>query len=332
MRVNPMLAGTGTTNVSEVYLHPDGSVQFMDRRVSRPITFAHVADTHLYPPPENRDDINHAYRATSCNKDLKSLVTPYARLEQLITRMMDDIAACEVDFVSFSGDILECYHPESARMLVDLCAERGLTAYFQMGNHDWDTEWPVDDRPHGLGRLPSQQYDLGMRNGRAEKVMCGDWGMPGLYYSFESKGVRFVCLDTIHRSRTPTMEGKISSFYGETQANWLIEQLAYDGPIVVFQHVPFNPMTADYRPEPWPKFVYGCVANDEETLRVRAAIENCPNVLGVFVAHKHFRSEDPLGNTRQFMIGLACEGDWRLVKIADTPLPEDSEASGEPAA
>lgn len=310
-------------------LYPDGSVQFVDARVTQPLAFAQVADTHLYPPPTDRNDINEEYRATSCSGVLKALNTPYALLEQYLGRMLDDMKTCGVDFVSFSGDILDCYHPESARLLVELCAERGLPAYFQMGNHDWDTEWPTGDGSSCLDRLVTQQYDLALRAERASKLMTQDWGMPGLDYSFECKGVRFVNLDTIHRSRTPTWEGKISSSYDEAQADWLIKQLAYEGPIIIFQHVPFNPVTSEYRPEPWVNLAFGCVGDDDQSRRVRAAVENCPNLLGVFVGHKHFCSEDPLGHTWQFMIGLTSGGHWRLVKIANTPPPESLEGPGE---
>lgn len=309
-------------------LYPDGSVHFVDRRVTMPVTLAQVADTHLYPPPADRNDINREYRATSCNGSLKALNTPYAELERHLARMVDDIKACGADFVSFSGDILDCYHPESAGMLVALCAERELPAYFQMGNHDWDTEWPTDDGSSSPNRLPAQQYDIELRTHRAEKLMTEDWGMPALYYSFEWQGVRFVSLDTIHRSGTRTWEGKISSSYDEAQADWLIQQLAYDGPIVIFQHVPFNPVTAEYRPEQWVELRGGCVGDDEHSQRVRAAVESCPNLLGVFVGHKHFCSEDPLGHTWQFMTGLASDGHWRLVKIANTPPAEHLEGPG----
>ena len=310
--------------MSQFRLYPDGSVQFSDPRVTEPVTFAHLADTHLYPPPDDRNDVNHAYRATSCNQGLKSLDMPYTCLERYLARMLDDTKACGADFVSLGGDILDCYHPETARMLGELCAERGLPAYYQMGNHDWDTEWPPGGSSSDLSRLPAQKYDLELRNERATKLMTEDWGMPGLYYSFECKGVRFVCLDTIHRSHTKTWQGKINSFYGEDQADWLVEQLGRGGPTVIFQHVPFNPTTAEYEREPWASWTWGCVSNDSDSLRVRTAIESCPDVLGVFVGHKHFCSEDPLGPTHQFMTGLACEGDWRLVKIASTPSPESS--------
>ena len=63
--------------------------------------------------------------------------------------------------------------------------------------------------------------------------------------------------------------------------------------------------------------------------RVRAAVESCPNLLGIFVGHKHFCSEDPLGATWQFMIGLASDGHWRIVKIANTPPAEHLEGPGE---
>ena len=302
-------------NKRQPQISADGAVRITDSRVTAPISFTQLADVHLYPPPEDRSQTNEVYRAISCNGGLPPLVTPFNALVAQIAGMLDEVTARGDDFVAWSGDILDTYHPETAALVVNLCRERGLACYFQIGNHDWDYGWPPGDMST---RLPATKFDVALRNKQAHKMMTEDWGMPGLYYSFERSGVRFISADTLHRTLTDPSVGPINpaSTYDETQADWIIDQLRWDGPMVLFQHVPFNPTTPDYQVEPWKNFIYGCVLEEDPiSRRVAEAVKTCPNLLGVFVGHKHRRAEDPLGATWQFMVGLAAEGQSRRVLI-----------------
>jgi len=317
LNVNSISKKAGT---SQFWLSADGSVQFMDAQVTNSVAFAHITDLHWPPPPINWDEVNRKYRATSCNGSLRGLQTPFQQLQRELAGMLDKIQARGADFVLFGGDNMDCYHPQTARLMVTLCRERGLSAYFVMGNHDWDEEYPrgdVKDCPH---RLVAQKYDRELRNSRARKLMTEDWQMSGLYYSFECKGIRFIILDTLHITLTEAVDD-IASFYDEEQADWLIKQLEWDGPIIVAQHVPFSPVTPTYQPEAWMD-LRGTVCEDDQGQRVRSALASCPNLLGIFVGHKHFRAEDPLGNTCQFMTKLSCENVYRYVKITNASSPE----------
>ncbi len=69
--------------------------------------------------------------------------------------------------------------------------------------------------------------------------------------------------------------------------------------------------------------------DDEHSQRARTVVESCPNLLGVFVGHKHSCSEDLLRHTWQFVTGLASDGHWRVVKIAKTPPAEHLEGPAE---
>lgn len=299
-------------------ISPDGTVHITDPRVQGRVAFTQIADVHLYPPGVDRDLVNEVYRQISCNGSLRALNTPFNALVGQVAGMLDEVAGRGDDFVVWSGDILDTYDPEIAALVVELCRERGLPCYFQMGNHDWDFGWTPGDMST---RLPATKFDVDQRNRQALKMMTEDWGMPGLYYSFERKGVRFISADTIHRTLTDPADGPINpaSTYDPVQAEWIIEQLKWDGPMVLFQHVPFNPTTPDYQVEPWKNFVYGCVLEEDPvSARVAQTVKQCPNLLGVFVGHKHRRSEDPLGLTWQFMVGLAAEGCSRRVVIEST--------------
>ena len=69
---------------------------------------------------------------------------------------------------------------------------------------------------------------------------------------------------------------------------------------------------------------------DDDVTRIRRAIENCPNVLGVFAAHMHMRSEDPIGDKCQFLAPPGHNGEWRYVTIANTPPPKFPRVPGGP--
>ncbi len=300
---------------SQFRLSPDGDVQLMDARVTDPVAFAHITDLHWPPPSANWDEVNWEYQATSSYGSLRSLQTPLRQLQEELSAMLDEIQARGADFVLFGGDNTDCYHPQTARLLLTLCQERGLPAYFVMGNHD------LGDVNDCLDGVITQEYDRELWSRYARKIMTEDWQMPGLYYSFERKGVRFIILATWNVLLTEPWDDQLASVYDEEEVDWLIKQLEWDGPIVAVQHVPFNPVTSTYQPEAW-RGVESTVHEDDQGQRVRLALGNCPNLLGIIVGHKHILGprEDPLGSTWQFMTETSSEseGAYRYFNIASS--------------
>ena len=291
-------ASQGSTADPHFSLSYDGDVQFMDARVARPISFAHVADLHL--PPHPPDAWPPEYRQAIDRWD-----TEFGHPHQVLPGLLDDVCARGVDFIFFGGDILDVYHSETARLVVEQCRRRNVPACFQIGNHDWQDEHI---------RYVTHEWDAEVRAAQCEKL-SGDWNMPGLHYSFEREGVRFIALDIPYVKR----DGRYEGVFDTAQTDWFINRLDYDGPIIVFCHVPFNCPTFAYRLRAVWRDAWGCIAEDENGLRIRSAIGGCPNVLGTFTAHTHFRSEDPLGHTCQFMAPPGHNGRWRYVKIT-SPL------------
>ncbi len=296
---------------SQFSLYVDGSLQFVDSRVVEPVSFAHVADLHLSPDPPSLWPQRYRHAMEWWNTSMN-------HPSQALPGLLDDIAACGVDFVFFGGDTIEYYHQEPASRIVRLCRDRGLKACFQLGNHDWETEHL---------RYVTHAFDDKIRL-VAGRALCDQWNMPNLYYAFEHKGVRFVSLDTSHYVKTNEgYEARVD----DEQTNWFINQLDYDGPIVIFCHVPFNVPTAEYRLRAVWGGVLACMAEDENGRRIRSAVETCPNVLGVFAAHAHIRSEDQLGQTCQFLAPPGHDGLWRQVKIGTSTPPKSLRVSGEPS-
>ena len=282
-------------------LYDGGAVQFIEPRVASPVAFAHVADLHL--PPDPPEIWPKEYRRAIEWWDIEQ-----KRPNATLPGMLDEMRDAGVDFVFFGGDICDYYHPETAERVVRLCRERGLEAHFQIGNHDWETE-RIRYMTNDL------EWDIRAENGAK---LARHWRMPGLYYSFEKAGVRFISLDMPYER----IEGVWSGLVDNAQTDWFVDQVAYEGPIVVFHHIPFNLPSLEPRVRAFWQGGLSCVAEDENGLRLRRAIEICPNVLGTFVAHAHMRAEHPIGGTWQFMVEAGIHGLWRYVKISDAEPPK----------
>jgi hypothetical protein len=230
--------------------------------------------------------------------------------------VLDEIQAAKVDFVLLGGDLLDCYDSRAAEQLLRLIQERGLTAYFQLGNHDWE--------PHEI-RYRTHDYDAQLHTRNTESLVR-IWDMPAPYYSFHQREVRFVSLDSPY---LPT-QGGWAGVFDDKQTDWLIDQLSYEGPIVIFHHIPFNRSALEFRLRAIWGGIAGCLAEDRNGVRIRSAIENCPNVLGTFAAHVHMASEDELGQTCQFLAPPGHDGRWRLVKMGKESPPKSLYVGGLP--
>lgn len=289
--------------------YPYGSVQFADPRMSTPISFAHVTDLHLTPAPI--DDSQKPYKSA-----IEWWELTFNHPHQVLPKLFAEIRAAGVDFVFFGGDNIDCYQPQIADRIVELAREYGLKLYFQSGNHDWESMHI---------RYVTHDHDVALRAATLQKL-CRHWNMPAPYYAFELKGCRFIVLDPPYMKSGDSMSG----FFGDEQTEWFLSQLRYDGPIVIFHHIPFNRPTLEFRL----RSVWGgkvaCVAEDPNGRRIVHAIETSPNILGTFTGHAHIRSEDPLGQTCQFMTAPASDGQWRHVKIGSETPPKSLRVAGTP--
>ena len=294
--------------MADFKLYCDGNVQFLDRRVDRPIAFAHVTDLHLPGMPPSRWPADYRQAITWWNTDM-------GRPQRIFGRLLDRIAASQVDFVFFGGDLLDYYHQATADHLLELCRKHRLQAFFQIGNHDTESLEV---------RFVTHQFDAAGHAASARRL-CTQWGMPDLDYTFQIGGVNFIVLGIEYRRGPSGPRG----YLHRAQVDWLLSQLQFDGPIVMFHHIPFGLPTL----APRLSKVLGTlasVAEDEPGRRAARAIMENPNVLGTFTGHAHMRSEDPFGRTWQFMTGPAHAGRWRYVRIGPATPPKSLAVAGEP--
>ena len=294
-------------------MYDGGHLQFRDTRIHDSLSFAHVTDFHL--PPHPPDLWPETYRPGISWWDVEML-----HPNRQLAHVLDEIQSHGVDFVFFGGDTLDYYHPETANRVRRMCQERDLPVYFQIGNHDWESDHI---------RYVTHHLDEELRAQNCQRL-CEHWDMPGLYYSFDFQGVRFVALDTPYG---PLESGGSAGHFDLNQVSWLIEQLKYDGPTIIFHHVPFVCATVEERLRlNWNGWAgkLPCIDENELGSRVKRAIENSTNVLGTFVGHAHLRSEAPLGGTWQFMTDAGYRHQWRYVKITTNDPPKSLRIPGTP--
>ena len=290
-------------------MYTTGQVHITDARVTTPVSFSHISDLHL--PPVHKDQWPQRFAHAIDWWDRE-----FQHPNEVLPGLLDQARDAGVDFVFFGGDNLDVYDPATADWMVELCRERGLGCYFSFGNHDFET---YDIRYITHDHVPEVRRENG------DKLMK-HWSMPNRYYTFEVNGVRFVVLDAPYI----IVEGGLAGFYDAEQVDWLEAQLRHDGPIVVFYHIPFMvPGNKDRLLLTW-NGVKGWAAEDEQSERVLAAINGCPNVLATFAGHTHIRSEDRIGEKWQFVVAGGSQGAWRHVRICDAPPPKSLRAEGRP--
>lgn len=296
---------------SNFKLYTDGSVQFVEARLVQSIAFAHVTDLHL--PGVPRDAWPGQYRSAIewWNQEL-------GYPDQVVETLLDEIKAARVDFVFFGGDVLDYYNAGTAKHLLEMCQQRGLTAKFQLGNHDYESEYL---------RFVSHEFDPVVFSQNSRKL-CNHWRMPNLDYFFEIGGVQFLSLSVEYKHLNGTWGGTVT----DEQAYWLIAQIRQNKPLVIFHHIPFALPTVAPRLAQFWSGKLACIRNDDNGRRLREAIEENHNVLGTFSGHAHMRSEDPFGQTWQFITGPGHLGQWRYVKISGERPPKSLNIEGEPKA
>ena len=140
-----------------------------------------------------------------------------------------------LDFVVITGDVLDYLpsddpahyheHHTSLHRLREFADGFRMPLHLVLGNHDYYTGGPVwhpptSDRP-------------------ARERLFMDWmGMPGPYYAFEHRGVKFYCLNTMQRDPSFDHDSNSIGIFGPEQVAWLDGQLRDGKPGILFHHHP----------------------------------------------------------------------------------------------
>ena len=292
-----------------VRVYPAGHIHFTDPRVKTPLSFAYITDLHLPPWPREDWPDRYAHAIDWWDQECEH---PHDGLPVLL----DQISAAGVDFVFFGGDSLDVYDAPTACRLAELCRQRDLNCYFSFGNHDFES---LEIRYVTHDHAPEvRRENIGQ--------LLEHWSMPHHYYHFDIAGVRFIVLDAPYQA----IEGGWAGSFDQQQVQWLEHQLEFDGPILLFYHIPFRTDENQDRLLLVWNGVRAWMAEDARSQRVMAAIKACPNLLGTFAGHSHVRSEDKIGDKWQFVTAPGHYNVWRYVRIGNQSAPKSLRVGGRP--
>ncbi len=140
-----------------------------------------------------------------------------------------------LDFVVITGDVVDflpsddpAYYDENEsalHRLQELASGLRMPLHLVLGNHDYYTGGEI---LHGLTK------DKPAR----ERLFMDRMGMPGPYYAFEHRGVKFYCLNSMQQDPSFDWDANAVGIFGPEQVAWLADGLADGKPAFLFHHHP----------------------------------------------------------------------------------------------
>ncbi len=141
-----------------------------------------------------------------------------------------------IDFVVLTGDIVHKLPSDDPTLydenpytplgeLIRLTSLLKMPLYLIMGNHDYYTGQKIND------------VITSDRRAR-ERLFMDKAGMPGPYYAFEHKGIKFYCLNSLQQDPRVSWVPDLVGSFGPEQVRWLAEQLSDSLPAFIFHHHP----------------------------------------------------------------------------------------------
>jgi hypothetical protein len=177
-----------------------------------PFTFAVISDTHVVSEEQALQN-----KVFSQTVEILNAFTP------------------KLDFVVATGDIVDClpsddpdYYDQNytgLHRLLDLASGFRMPLHLTLGNHDYYT-----------GGGPFQ--NLTEFKQQREQLFMDRTGMPGPYYSFVHRGVKFCFLNSLQQEPSLSWKSNIVGCIGPEQAAWFVDELRDGKPAFFFHHHP----------------------------------------------------------------------------------------------
>jgi len=262
----------------------------MDQTKRRALRIAHITDVHVL--------------------DKTNAETCFGRVLREINSLKD-----RPDFIINTGDTVMDENKqtlETVEIRWDVWSriakeENSLMIKSALGNHDvWYGPDEILDAGYKMDKRYGKQWAIGMLS------------LPSRYYSFESKGWKFICLDSIN--------GENGYQLDDDQFAWLEGELKNNPrkqPVCVFNHVPILSMGAllyatKRKPVHEVMFPSGDMHNDHQ--RIKDLFYQAGNVKLCLSGHVHYVDGiDYLGV--RYLCNGAVSGNWWRDPIALDEFP-----------
>ena len=245
-------------------------------RPGRALRIAHVTDIHVLDQPN----------AKTC----------LSRVIAEINAMSD-----KPDFILNTGDSVMDENNQTRETVQQrwnvwktMMAGNEIPMYSALGNHD---VW------YGPDKALDEEYKKDKRYGKQWAIDM--LKMPGRYYAFETKGWKFIALDSINGASGYQLD--------DEQFKWLETQLSVTKlPVCIFNHVPIlamGPLLFDTKRKPLADvhFPSGDMHNDHQ--RIKDLFHAHTGVKLCLSGHVHYIDEvEYLGVT--YMCNGAVSGNW----------------------
>ena len=139
-----------------------------------------------------------------------------------------------IDFVVITGDTVDSlpsddpgYYDQNVNTALDqliyLKTELTMPVYLVLGNHDYYTG-------NCILPIPTRKKEA------REHLFMEKVGLPGPYYVFEHRGVKFYCLNSMQKDPMVRWEPNAVGTLGPEQISWLRDQLSDNKPAFFFHH------------------------------------------------------------------------------------------------
>ncbi|NRA40139.1 MAG: metallophosphoesterase [Planctomycetes bacterium] len=275
---------------------PHGRVIIETNAVQESVQFIHLGDPHLITDDCQTEQLT----AWARYRRDEVFVDPDAHFQ----RVLDMMPLESSDLVVCAGDLIDFYEESQVDYAMEKVKAIPCPFYMTLGNHDYqDVHWQ-DGKNSSVNPCHIDKDELKKRSDYWSKKIGHD--MP--HWRFEHKGINFVGIDNA------------SYEFTESALQLLREVAAEDKLYIIFSHIPIALPPLIDRME----FLGGVAdymkTDDPATREFMDIIEGSNNFLGSFAGHSHFKSENKLGDSYQFITADVISNGFREVIIR--PIPE----------
>ena len=300
---------SGSHILDDASLTIDGvHLRYRVPQVTQPVKIIQITDTHLWRDDERgepyRQYSNRMARAYNQTRHFQTgdLTNPEESFEQVLQMAQEK----EADLVALTGDNFSFPSEAAVEWAMERLEQSGLEWMFTSGNHDW----PYEGMPGSIHELRDTWIE--------KRLMDLYRGTDPMNTEFRIKEISIVGIDN---ATYDISDSQLAFFRNQVQQN---------RPMLLMMHIPLyapgrsvwhgcghpewgahsDPVYELEGREPW-----AVEGHSETTFSFRKEAFQAPNMLGVFVGHRHRYTTDMVHRTPQFVAPPNANGGYLEIDI-----------------